>query len=170
MDKGTLSLKEQRFVAEFLKDQKGGPAAVRAGYAKRSSDQMASRMLRRDKVRKAVDAALARINERASITKERVLQSLLNIAEFDPRRLFNSDGTIKPMSALPNDVALAIASVESDDSDGDVKKVKLWDKVKALELLGRHLKLFDDPSPLAGVPMVINIVPAHNPQAGNPGH
>ena len=92
-------------------------------------------------VRAAVDTELAKIQEKAGVTQERILNALLNIAEHDPRKLFNKDGTLKEIHELPDDVALTIASIESDDVKGHVKKMKFWDKTKALELLGKHLKI-----------------------------
>lgn len=165
-----LSPKHRRFVAEYLKDQNSTQAAIRSGYSAKNADVVGPRLLGNVGVRAAIDAALATITQKAEVTKERILKALLNVAELDPRKLYNSDGTMKAISELPDEVALAIASMESDDSDGEIKKMKFCDKVKALELLGKHVKLFEEVSPLNGVPMVINIVPAHNPNAPDPGH
>jgi phage terminase small subunit len=165
-----LNPKQRRFVAEYLKDQNGTQAAIRAGYSKRTANEQAAELLAIPRIRAAVDAKLDKIMTNAGITQERVLKALLNIAELDPRMLFNPDGTVKMMSELPDSVALAISSIESDNLVGDIKKLKFWDKVKALELLGKHVKLFDENVTLSGIPMVLNIVPAPNPIAPDPGH
>ncbi len=163
MSGNKLSAKERRFVSEYLKDQNGGQAAVRAGYSARSADQLASRLLRKDKVRAAVDTELARIQERAGVTQERVLAALLNIAEVDPRELFNKDGTMKSIRDFTDRLASTIASIESDDADGAVRKIRFWDKTRALELLGKHLKMFSDKVELSdatGAPVIIQFMPA----------
>ena len=165
-----LNPKQRRFIAEYLKDQNGTQAAIRAGYARRSAKEQACDLLTKPNIRSAVDKALAEISRKAEVTRERILQSLLNIAEFDPRKLYNPDGTIKLMSQLPDEIALVIASVESDNLAGDIKKFRFWDKVKALELLGKHLKLFDEGIAANAAPLVINIVPASNHPSGDTGH
>ncbi len=165
-----LSPKQRRFIAEYLKDQNGTQAAIRAGYSKRTANEQASDLLAKPSIRSAVDAKLKQIGDAAGVTKERILKALLNVAELDPRRIFNQDETVKAISELPDDVALSIASVEYDDDGGALKKFRFCDKVKALELLGKHVKLFDDTMPLSGIPMVLNIVPAHNPETRDTGH
>ncbi len=165
-----LPPKVRRFIAEYLKDQNGTQAAIRAGYSKRTANEQAAQLLAKLSVRSAVDAALAKIQEKAGLTQERILKALLNIAEIDPRQLFAKDGTIKKIHDITDDVAATVASIESDDKDGSVKKLKFWDKVRALELLGKHLKMFTDRNEIAdgnGAPVVIQFMPANYERAKN---
>lgn len=76
--------------------------------------------------------------------KERCLQELRAIATVDIRQAYNEDGTLKPMREMPPEIAACISSVESDElfegvgqereMIGYTKKVKFWDKAKAIEL------------------------------------
>ncbi len=158
-----LSQKERRFVSEFLKDQNATQAAIRAGYSEKNARTISSRLYAKVNIRAAIDTEQAKIQEKAGVTQERILNALLAIAEFDPRKLFNKDGTLKKVHEIPDDVASAIVSLESDDSEGEVKKVRFSDKVRALELLGKHLKMFTDRNEIAdgnGAPVVIQFMPA----------
>jgi phage terminase small subunit len=158
-----LSPKERRFVSEFLKDQNAKQAAIRAGYSKKTAETQGPRLYRKVQVKAAIDTELAKIQEKAGVTQERILTALLNIAEFDPRKLFNKDGTLKKVHEIPDDVASAIVSLESDDVEGEMKKVRFSDKVRALELLGKHLKMFTDKTEVSdpnGAPVIINFSPA----------
>lgn len=137
----TLSPKERRFVAEFLIDQKGGPAAIRAGYSKRSADQIASRLLRKDKVGRAVDRLLKKVEEKAELTAQAIRDAVAAVIAFDPRKAFNKDGTIKDISKIPLNEALAIAGIENDDSEGEIKKIRFVDRMKAAELGAKLLGL-----------------------------
>lgn len=165
-----LSPKERRFVAEFLKDQNAKQAAIRAGYSPKTSETQGPRLYRKVQVRAAIDTELAKIQEKAGVTQERILNALLNIAEIDPRKLFHRDGTLKKIHELPDDVALTIASIESDELKGHLKKIKFWDKPKALELLGRHLKMFVDRNEItdgSGAPVTIQFMPANYGKSKN---
>lgn len=87
-------------------------------------------------------------------TVQRVIDELKALALTDLREAFDADGKLKPMSSLPPAISRAIATVEvfeewegrGDDRKflGLTKKVKLWDKTKALELIGKNLKMFVD--------------------------
>lgn len=159
----SLTSKEKRFVAEFLKDQNATQAIIRCGYKGKNARVVGPRMYAKVSVRAEIDTELARIQEKAGVTQERILNALLSIAEIDPRKLFKKDGTLKGIHDLTDDVASTIASIESDDLKGHVKKVKFWDKTKALELLGKHLKMFTDRTELAdanGAPVIIQFMPA----------
>jgi phage terminase small subunit len=158
-----LSPKQRRFVAEYLKDQNGTQAAIRAGYAPKAAQEQSSDLLSKPMVRAAVDTELAKIQEKAGVNQERILNALLSIAEVDPRKLFNKDGTLKEIHQISDDVASTIASIESDDVKGHVRKIKFWDKTRALELLGKHLKMFSEKlelSDAAGAPVIIQFMPA----------
>lgn len=86
--------------------------------------------------------------------RDRVIRELSLIAFGDIRRLYNNDGSLKRVGELDADAAAALAGVDvstitktnGDGSDFDltIKKVKRWDKVKALELLAKHYGLIRD--------------------------
>lgn len=140
---GRMSLipKHDRFVSEYLVDQNGKKAAIRAGYSPKTAQEQASRLLSNVKVRAAVDAKLKKVEEKSELTAERIHKAVRAILEFDPRQAFNNDGTLKDISKMPDDVAMAIAGIDVDDSIGDIKKVKFSDRIRAAELAARLLGL-----------------------------
>jgi phage terminase small subunit len=75
---------------------------------------------------------------------------IARLAFADLRRLFHEDGRLKHPIEWDDDTAAPIASVEivtRDLGDGKVayvRKIKLWDKGKALEQLSKHLGLYRD--------------------------
>lgn len=84
--------------------------------------------------------------------KDRMVEELLNeirqIALFDIRDLYDEDGALKNVKQLPKHIAKALQGIESEEVHvegvkvGETKKVKLWDKLKAVELLGKQLNMF----------------------------
>jgi phage terminase small subunit len=154
--------RRRRFVFCYLAQEKpnGKQAAIDAGFASKSAEQEASRLLSDVKVRKAISIAQKRIEDKYLVTAERVVQELARIGFLDPRDAYNSDGTLKNMAEMPEDVARAVASVEKDELyegsgnmrtwKGFTSKVKFWDKRGALELLGRKLGMFLDKHEVTG--------------------
>lgn len=136
-----LSPKERRFVAEYLKDQNGTQAAIRAGYSRHTANEQAARLLARVSVSAAVDKRLKKVEVASELTAERVRRAILAVLEFDPRDAFNNDGTLKEMSKLPDSVALAIAGIDVDDSVGDIKKLRFSDRIRAAEIAAKILGL-----------------------------
>ena len=102
----------------------------------------------------ALPRVRAKANERLAdlIDPDRALREAARLAYMDPTELFDEKGNLKPVKDWPKDLAAAIGSVEVvkrnvDSADGktdDVIKVRLWDKPKALEMLFKHLRLFED--------------------------
>lgn len=116
----------------------------------RFSDLM--RWIRKDKERtKSYEDA---IRDRNEWTVETILQELRLMAGFDIRDLYDDAGNLKPISSWPKHAAAAVAGIEVNElfeGRGDeremiglAKKVKLWDKTKAIEQLGKTQKLFVD--------------------------
>jgi Terminase small subunit len=92
---------------------------------------------------------------RTEITADRVLQGLAAIAFADPRKLFSPDGRLKPLDEIDDDTraALVIEATQGTDADGNptfTRKVKFAEKLRALEMLGKHLGLFRDRLEIAG--------------------
>lgn len=149
-----MSPLQARFVVEYLKDLSPTKAAIRAGYAEGSAESKGYALLKVPKVREAIDDAIRRRSERVEIRTDDVLRELLRLATVDIGQAFDEQGRLKPMHEMPADVRRAIASVETIElyggdgrervEIGQIRKIKFWDKTKALEMLGRHLKLFTD--------------------------
>jgi phage terminase small subunit len=160
-----LSPKQERFVSEYLIDLNATQAAIRAGYAAGSASVAGARLLANVRVKAEIERRAQAISRRLEITQERVLRELAAIAMSDPRRLYHADGRLKPPSEWDDETAAAISAVEVEElyagrgedrvAIGHVRKVKRFDKVRALELLGRHLRLFEERQ--AGAVAVFNI-------------
>ncbi|MBY0138369.1 terminase small subunit [Paracoccus yeei] len=150
---GNLTAKQARFVEEYLIDLNATQAAIRAGYSPRTAEQQGSRLLRNAQVAAAATEAQAARSAKTQITQERVLEELAKVGFSDVRKLFSA-GALRSADNLHDDMAGAIASIEvvakpgPPDEDGNrevefVHKIKLWDKIAALEKIGRHLGMFD---------------------------
>lgn len=129
-----LSPKHRRFVVEYLKDQNGKQAAIRCGLSPKTAEQSASRLLRNVKVREAVDAALEKAQGKAIVNVAYVLSGLKEVAERCMQRA--------PVMVFDYSEK---AMVQKQDNDGkDVWEFDSMGANKALELLGKHLKMFTD--------------------------
>jgi len=151
---GKLTPKQQRFVDEYLKDRNAAAAAKRAGYNPDSGRHLTAK----PHVRAAIDRRVEKVAEKAEISAADVIRELGRIAFADIRKLYDEHGNLKPISELDDDTAAVLAGIEVEElQDGAVRKVKRYDKPKALELLGRHLGIFNDRLALDG-PLVVQVV------------
>lgn len=69
-------------------------------------------MLRKVKVQARLKQLMEERQQRLDLSADRVLQELAKIAFFDPRKLFNHDGSLKNIAELYADTAAAIAGFE----------------------------------------------------------
>jgi phage terminase small subunit len=146
-----LTLKQQRFAAEYCIDLNATAAYSRAGYAARgnSAEAAASRLLSNVKVQQAIQERERKLISRCEATTENLLREASALAFSDIRKLFNSDGSPKSIHELDELTAAAISSIEvaqimsGGNVTGRVCKIKLWDKNSAQERLFKHLRLFD---------------------------
>ncbi len=80
---------------------------------------------RREAEEKAlVDANITQtvaLANKLGITKERVMQEYAHIALFDPRKLYDSEGKIKPASEWDDQTAAAIAGIENSPEGLPIK-------------------------------------------------
>jgi phage terminase small subunit len=150
--KSELSAQQQLFVAAYLIDLNATQAAIKAGYSKKTAKAQGSRLLTNVDIAAAVQKGMDKRAGKYEITADKVLQEIAKLAFHDPRKFFDDDGRIKPISELDDDTAMALSGMETmhkivgDDKDGCVvlTKIKTADKGANLERLGRHLKLFTD--------------------------
>lgn len=147
-----LNDKQKRFCEEYLIDLNATQAAIRAGYSKSSAKEIASENLTKPNIQQYLSNRQKELQEATGITQKRVLEEYAKIAFADIRDVYNEDGSLKNISELSDEAAAALAGIETDEifegygeeriQTGISKKIKRWDKVKALDSLGRHLGIF----------------------------
>lgn len=156
-----LTPKQQMFVQEYLIDLNATQAAIRAGYSEATAKEQGARLLTNVNVRNAVDEAQGKRAETAEITMQRVLDELSLIAfsdisdyadiEVTPSTkiegAYEKSITIRNTADIPTDKIRVISSIKEGQCGIEIK---LYDKLKALELIGRHLAMFTDKTQLTG--------------------
>lgn len=145
-----LTPKQKRFVAEYLVDLNATAAAIRAGYSKNTAEVIGYENLRKPQIEIAINQAMQEREKRTEITQDMVLRETAKLAFFDIRKMFDKNGKPLDISQLDADTAAALVGLDVQDiatQDGDymgcVKKYKMADKLKALELLGKHTGAFE---------------------------
>lgn len=149
-----LTPKQAAFVREYLVDLNGAAAAVRAGYAAKSSHVEAARLLANASVRAAVDKALETRADRVELKADDVLREIQRIYSCDIADAFDEQGRLLPLKDMPLDVRRCISGIETDElyagggemrvEIGQTRKVKFWPKDKALDMAMRHLGKYRD--------------------------
>lgn len=82
-----MSPQEFRFVTEYCVDNNATQAAIRAGYSERSAGQIAARLLKRDKIKAAIDEHKENCRIRSEITVEAILRRWWEIANANVNEL-----------------------------------------------------------------------------------
>lgn len=143
-----MTRKQERFVEEYLVDLNATQAAIRAGYSPASAQQISSEMMSKPVVRARIDTAMAELSKRTGVSQERVIRELAKVAFVNPTDVIDFESAKLLDSATSDDTA-AIASVKvktipTADGLGVEREIKVADKLKALELLGKHFGMFTD--------------------------
>ena len=146
--------KRERFCQEYVIDLNATQAAIRAGYSPKTAQPASARLLSNVMVSARIAELQAKVTTKLEITAERILNELARIAFFDIRKLYHDDGRLKEPIDLDEDTARAISAVDacatkitSDDkirTSERTTKIKASDKKGALDLLAKHLGLFNE--------------------------
>lgn len=146
-----LTQKQLLFTQEYLKDLNATAAYIRAGYGPNNAEKSGPALLGDSRVQLEVSKYLAKREEKSNVSVEKVLKDLKRIAECDLKDAYNEDGTLVNVRNMPEDIRKCISAIEvyeEKDREGNwigtTKKIKFWDKNKALEMLGKYLKLFTE--------------------------
>lgn len=149
------SYRHQCFVREFMVDRNAAQAAVRAGYAAATANNAGYRLMKRDDIRAAIEAIEALANQRATKNLDDVVEELTTIAFTGMSKFIRTtsqgDAYVDLSKCTPAELDLISEISVEDFVDGrgedarDVRrvKVKLIDRLRALEKLGAHLGLGD---------------------------
>ena len=141
-----LTAKQKRFVEEYLVDLNATQAAIRAGYAESGASVEGARLLANAKVGAAVADGLKARSERTKIDADWVLTRLAAEADADVADLYRDDGSLKPVKEWPMVWRTGlVAGLDVEDireegrTVGTIRKIKLSDRIKRIELIGKHV-------------------------------
>ena len=152
--------KQNRFVEEYLIDLNATQAAIRAGYSPKTANEQGARLLANASIRAAVDKAEAERSRRTGINQDRVIREIAKLAFLNPVDVIDMDEATVKGEAHRDDTAciasVKVKNIPTEDGAITEREVKTYDKLKALELLGRHLGMFNDKVKVEGtVPVVL---------------
>jgi len=113
-----LTPKQHAFCQEYIVDLNATQAAIRAGYSIKRADAMGYENLRKPEIAECIQLLMDKRSKEVSITAADVLRDI-NLVKADA------------MSKAP-------------DKDGNLAMINHAGALKALELQGKHLKMFTD--------------------------
>lgn len=128
-----LTAKQSAFCEEYLIDLNGTQAAIRAGYSPDSATSTASELLTYPNVRARIEILRGIRSQKTGIDAEYVIKSLQNVAERCQQQtpVMKWDYDAKAMMAVLDENGNAVYEFDSNGAN------------KALELLGKHLGIFE---------------------------
>lgn len=139
--------------AYIANGRNGTQAAISTGYSPRTASDQAKHLLRRPEVRAIIDKATERVLAKSGLTAERTLQELARVAYADIRSLYREDGSLKSPHEWDDDSAAAVAGMDVTEEfegvgearklSGYTKKVRMVDKIAALDKAMKHLGLYE---------------------------
>lgn len=140
-----LTDKQDMFCREYLIDLNATQAAIRAGYSAKTANRTASENLSKPDIQSRIAELKAQRNDLVGINATYVLNRLVEIDQMDVLDILNSTGELKPVAEWPKVWRTTLSGLEVMEmaSEGNaaalLKKIKWPDKVKNLELLGKHI-------------------------------
>lgn len=162
-----LTAKQQRFCDEYLVDLNATQAAIRAGYSEKRAGEQAYQLLQKTPIQEYIQKRKQERVERTEITQDFVLKELMDMASVNATdyariveknatavvegvevTLYDADGnpvkyrTVEPiLTDELTEIQKKALAVIKKGRDGF--EIKPYDKLKILELLGRHLGMWD---------------------------
>jgi len=146
-----LTAKQELFCQEYLIDLNATKAAIRAGYSEKAAKQIATENLSKPVLHEYIARLKQERVDKVQVDAAYVLNRLVEIDQMDFLDILNDDHSIKPPSEWPKvwrTYLSAIDMAEIWEGSGDerqmtgmLKKIKWPDKVKNLELLGKHVNV-----------------------------
>lgn len=151
MPREKLTAKQNRFVKEYLKDLNATQAAIRAGYAKKTAKVIGNENLSKPYLKEIIVKAINKRNEKLDIDAAYVLKRHHEIDQMDLLDILEDDLSFKSLKDWPKvwrtyisgfDLA-EVFEAKGDEREivGILKKIKWPDKLKNLEMLGKHVSV-----------------------------
>lgn len=143
-----LTEKQKRFVEEYLIDLNATQAAIRAGYSPNTAKDIGCENLAKPNIRACIDKEIAERSKRTGINQDRVIRELARLAFVNANDVIDMEEATLKDGATEDDTAaitsVKVKTIPTKEGEGIEREIKLTDKLKALELLGKHLGMFKD--------------------------
>jgi phage terminase small subunit len=143
----TLTLQQKRFCDEYLVSFNAYRAAMLAGYSENTARK--AELLHLPKIQDYLKAAMNKTADRLQITHDMILRELAKVAFSNMGNYYDNNGVLKPMNELTDDEKAAINQyqvLDAVDGDGqrigELSKIKLHNKMSALDKIARHLNFY----------------------------
>ncbi|MFS1582536.1 MAG: terminase small subunit [Candidatus Arsenophonus phytopathogenicus] len=142
----TLTNKQEAFCREYLIDLNATQAAIRAGYSEKTAKDIACQNLAKLNIQKRIQTLMEERKNRIEVNADYVLKRLVDIDQMDVLDILNESGDLRPIKDWPKVwrttlSGLDIAVIRVDGAEALLKKIKWPDKIKNLELLGKHVSV-----------------------------
>lgn len=144
-----LTAKVEAYCQEYIKcPENQTQAAINAGYSHKTAAKFASQNMRDERVQKRIAELMEERNKRLRVSADYVLLRLVEIDQMDVLDILRDDGGLKPISEWPKiwrttlsglDISTTITNFDETTIENMLKKIKWPDKVKNLELIGKHV-------------------------------
>lgn len=144
-----LTAMQEAYAQEYTKcPENQTQAAINAGFSPNTAAVKASVMMRDERIQKRIAELMEERNKRLRVSADYVLLRLVEIDQMDVIDILNDDGTLKPIREWPKiwrttlsgfDLSSTIMNMDETSIETILKKIKWPDKVKNLELIGKHV-------------------------------
>ena len=142
-----LTPKQKLFCDYYLISLNATEASIKAGYSKKTAKEIGAENLTKPNIKEYLQNSMNKRAEKLEITADKVIGEIAKLAFANTTDILEiTDTSIKIKDLSKLDTTCISSAEEVFDKDGRRVgvKVKLHDKTKNLELLGRHLGLFKD--------------------------
>lgn len=146
-----LTAMQEAYAQEYTKcPENQTQAAINAGFSPNTAAVKASVMMRDERIQKRIAELMEERNKRLRVSADYVLLRLVEIDQMDVIDILNDDGGLRPISQWPKVWRTSISAVDinrirmamkddEEDIESTLQKIKWPDKVKNLELIGKHV-------------------------------
>lgn len=137
--------KYERFCYEYVKEFNGTKAAIAAGYSKKTAAVRSSQLLTILNIQDRISELNAAKEQRSEKGADDVIAELVKIGFSNIQDFVNGGNSILELKHLDSKKVAAVSGVKTRvDAEGNTyTEIKLYDKVDALEKLGRHFGIFE---------------------------